>query len=88
MQLGNTMNGNKNSHHYGSQQAEAIITVNPETCGVYAMTVGQSLVIENCGPHGHVWKEMDFANMKDNIAFAGKIPYASVRLNQKYFEAD
>jgi hypothetical protein len=65
----NTVPGNDNSFHYGSNEADMIITYNPTTEGMHghAMTsTGLSFTLEFCGAEGHVWKEVDVESLGGN----------------------
>merc|ERR1719295_1439907 len=68
------INGEPNSYSYGDEKgSDAVITYNPVSGGLngHAMTAeGRSFAIENCGAQGHVWKEIDIANLPENEDFS------------------
>ena len=49
--------------HYNSSEASCILTFNRKNKGIHGhcqvLTTGQSFSIENCGAHGHFWKEFN-----------------------------
>ena len=66
----NLVPGNSNAFHYGGGGSDLILTFNPNTGGLHGhatTSTGKSFTIESCGEDGHVWKELDLANMGDNI---------------------
>jgi hypothetical protein len=59
-----------NSYHYGNDDVDFVITVHIETGGIYghaALADGGSYVIEYCGDAIHVLKELDVANLGENL---------------------
>lgn len=70
------VNGNANGYHYGSEEADLIITYNEKTHGLHghAMTIdGKSFVIEYCGSQGHVWTELDARNFPESVAVVDNV---------------
>merc|ERR1712242_275215 len=62
----NRVSGNSNSFHYGSEDGEAVITMNAAGNGLHGHATtadGHSFVLEFCGVDGHVWKKIDVDNM-------------------------
>jgi hypothetical protein len=82
-----------NSYHYGSEEADFIVTYNPSSGGMNARAItssGSSFVLEFCGAQGHVWKEIDVKKLetdKADFMIAPKMS-AAADLNQDDGPAD
>jgi len=66
----NNVGGNPNAFHYGGGGSDLIVSYNPSTGGIHGHTMtstGKSYTIENCSEDGHVWKELDVANLGDSV---------------------
>jgi hypothetical protein len=68
----NIIAGDPGCFHYNSSEATCVLTRNKDQTGTFGhcqlFTTGQSFTIENCGPDGHVWKEIDISTLRD-VAF-------------------
>ena len=65
----NNIGDNCNAYHYGGNKTDVIITFNPKTGGMHGhamMSDGRSFTLEYCGKQGHVWKEIDVANLEES----------------------
>ena len=65
----NKVGDNPNAYHYGGNEADVIITFNPQTRGMHGhamMSDGKSFSLEYCGKQVHVWKEIDVANLEES----------------------
>jgi len=57
-----------NSYHYGSTDADVVITLhNGDVYGHAALVSGESFVIENCGNGVHVVKKLDVDTLGENV---------------------
>jgi len=67
----NMIPGDNKGYHYMSEQAEAVLTFNSKTNGLFGHVStedGRSFVIENCGKEGHVFKEIDVSKLGEDVA--------------------
>jgi len=67
----NMIVGDRPGYHYVSDSADVVLTYNAQTNGLHghiATFDGKSYVIENCGQHGHVVKEIDIPGLGEDVA--------------------
>ena len=77
----NLVPGNTNAFHYVGPEADVLISCNSgmTTCHGHAMVAGaKSYVLENCGPAGHVWKQINVTGAQE--ADSLRIPQSSADL--------
>jgi len=71
VQFANMIPGNQLSYHYVGDNSEVVFTYNPISDSLYGHVStldGRSFVVENCGQDGHVFKEIDIANIGEDVA--------------------
>jgi len=62
LEFDNFIAKDENCLHYGSNFTNAIITYDPVKKSLHGHLqnpVGKTFIIENCGMHGHIWKEIN-----------------------------
>ena len=93
----NNIGEDPDAYHYGGDEADVIITFNPSTGGMHGhamLATGESYTLEYCGDQGHVWKEIDVANIgkKGGVDFERDINEVNIRADHnkyvKQAEAD
>jgi len=63
------VDGNVDNYHYAGEQGDLLLKFNPKKSMLHGHVMtssGRSFVLEFCGTDGHVWKEHDVENFKDN----------------------
>ena len=81
----NRVAGNANAFNYVGPQADVLISCNSgmTTCHGHAMVAGaKSYVLENCGPDGHVWKQINVTGAQE--ADSIRVPKASADLRPNH----
>jgi len=71
VQFSNLIPGDNDGYHYMSEQAEAVLTFNKKTNGLFGHVSsedGRSYIIEDCGKEGHVFKEIDVSKFGEDVA--------------------
>jgi len=60
---------NEKGLHYISNEANAILTYNPQELSLHGhiqFSTGESYTIENCKEQGHIWKQIDVNNLVEH----------------------
>jgi len=71
VKFSNLIPGDNDGYHYMSEQAEAVLTFNKKTNGLFGHVSsedGRSYIIEDCGKEGHVFKEIDVSKFGEDVA--------------------
>jgi len=77
-----------NEYYYkGENGGDMVVVHNPSTGGMHGHAIlanGQSFVLENCGDQGHVWKEQDTTQFRDEMSMPDDRPSSAAQINHNY----
>jgi len=87
MSFSNNIQSPNEYYYKGENGGDMVLVHNPATGGVHAHAVtadGRSFVLENCVEDGHVWKEQDTTQFREEMSVPDTRATSAAQINHNY----